>query len=133
MFYRSDDEKLAVARCCAGSLGYWMHFFVGLIFGLLSMASAAFGALAAADVTCTKAGVLRRVMVESEAPDRPLPCAVWQLSHPLEHYSRDWELLWRARNDPGFCDRKVDEYVQRWSDGGWTCVATREWRSTPFR
>jgi hypothetical protein len=127
------DGNPLPAGCWFEFLEYCMRFASGLASGFLAFMAAASAALASPDFTCTNAGALRRIMVETEAPDRPLPCAVWRLSHPLGAYAKNWQLLWRARNDPAFCAQKVDEYVERWSDAGWQCVATREWRSTPFR
>ena len=67
---------------------------------------------------CTHGNLQRRVEILSE-PGLTVPCEV--------HYYKDTEtgderqVLWRAMNEEGYCERKTREFVAKLHDLGWTC------------
>ena len=69
---------------------------------------------------CTHGNLQRRVEIVAE-PDLTVPCEV--------HYYKDTEagderqVLWRAMNEEGYCERKSREFVAKLHNLGWTCGA----------
>ena len=67
---------------------------------------------------CTYGDLQRRVEILSE-PGVTVPCEV--------HYYKDTELpgvrqvLWRATNEAGYCERKTREFIAGLQESGWNC------------
>lgn len=72
---------------------------------------------------CTFGSLERRIEIYRE-PGLLVPCEV--------HYYKDTEapgeqqVLWRAQNEEGFCEARVDEFLTQLSDWGWDCSAGAE-------
>jgi len=70
------------------------------------------------DYHCTIGDLQRRVEILYEAGGA-VPCEV--------HYYKDTEatgerqVLWRALNEAGYCERKAEEFVAKLEDMGWSC------------
>ena len=67
---------------------------------------------------CTYGDLQRRVEILYEA-GLTVPCEV--------HYYKDTEapderqVLWRALNEAGYCERKAQEFIVKLQDDGWDC------------
>lgn len=67
---------------------------------------------------CTSGDMVRRVEIFTE-PGTAVPCEV--------HYFKDteapgeFEVLWRAQADAGYCQARAAEFVARLENWGWTC------------
>ena len=67
---------------------------------------------------CSYGDMERRVEILSE-PGVTVPCEV--------HYYKDTELpgvrqvLWRAANEAGYCERKTQEFIAGLQESGWDC------------
>lgn len=68
---------------------------------------------------CTIGDLQRRVEILYEAGGS-VPCEV--------HYYKDTEttgerqVLWRALNEVGYCERKAQEFIAKLEDMGWSCA-----------
>lgn len=95
-----------------------------LILALLPAAATAEGV----SYSCSYEGLERRVEIVTE-PGVSVPCEV--------HYYKDTEapgereVLWRARNDAEFCERKTAEFVGQLLAWGWTCGVSEPAPSEP--
>ncbi len=69
---------------------------------------------------CTIGDLQRRVEILYEAGGS-VPCEV--------HYYKDTEttderqVLWRALNEEGYCERKAQEFVAKLEEMGWSCAS----------
>ncbi len=76
------------------------------------------GVLLAQDYQCTIGSLQRRIEILYEGA-ASVPCEV--------HYYKDAEaqgerqVLWRALNEEGYCERKTQEFVAKLEDLGWSC------------
>jgi len=74
--------------------------------------------LLAQDYQCTIGSLQRRVEILYEGA-ASVPCEV--------HYYKDTEaqgerqVLWRALNEEGYCERKAQEFIVQLEDMGWSC------------
>jgi len=90
-------------------------FAVVLLMALLPCVSYAEGS---ENYLCTHGTLQRRVEILSE-PGVAVPCEV--------HYYKDTEadderqVLWRALNEAGYCERKTQEFIVKLHNLGWTC------------
>jgi hypothetical protein len=72
---------------------------------------------------CTYGDLQRRVEILYET-GVAVPCEV--------HYYKDTEapgelqVLWRAMNESGYCERKVQELIAQFEEWGWTCGQSDE-------
>ena len=72
---------------------------------------------------CSVDEVTRRVVIYYETGGS-VPCEV--------HYYKDTEepgvrqVLWRARNEEGFCEARASEFVDKLRSMGWTCWEASE-------
>jgi hypothetical protein len=70
------------------------------------------------DYQCTFGDLQRRVVIFYETGVM-VPCEV--------HYYKDTEapgehqVLWRAMNEAGYCERKTDEFIAKMKESGWDC------------
>lgn len=68
---------------------------------------------------CTHGDLQRRVEIFYE-PGMAVPCEV--------HYFKDTEapgesqVLWRALNEQGYCERKTAEFISKLKGSGWNCT-----------
>jgi hypothetical protein len=92
-----------------------MHTFLKfwLVFG------AAIGISNAAYATqCTQDDLTRIVTIVYSEPGQPTPCEVL-----YEKSSEgDSMTLWRAQNQPGYCEERASEFVEKLSQLGWSCT-----------
>ena len=82
-------------------------------------------AMRAGDKSLCKSGAQQRsVQVQYYAEDKSVPCEV--------HYYKDTEqlgmgqVLWRAANEVGFCEKKMAVFLNELSDSGWNCEQRAE-------
>ena len=70
------------------------------------------------DYQCTYGDLQRRVVILYET-GVTVPCEV--------HYYKNTEapgeqqVLWRAMNETGYCERKTEEFVAKLQESGWNC------------
>lgn len=73
------------------------------------------------DYECSHGDLQRRVQIVYET-GVTVPCEV--------HYYKDTEapgerqVLWRALNEEGYCEAKMQEFITKLGSWGWTCTAT---------
>ena len=71
-----------------------------------------------AGTECSYGEMVRRVVIMSE-PGVSVPCEV--------HYYKDSEapgeqqVLWRADNEEGYCEARVEEFLAKLTGWGWNC------------
>lgn len=71
------------------------------------------------DFECSFGDLDRRLVIVSE-PGVSVPCEV--------HYYKEDEqpdghqVLWRATNEAGYCERQADQFKQKLIEWGWTCT-----------
>ena len=72
-----------------------------------------------AQYECKVGDLVRRVEIMYET-GMTLPCEV--------HYFKDTEapgesqVLWRAMNEQGYCEAKVEGFIEKLESSGWTCT-----------
>lgn len=93
----------------------------------LLISSMAWAADEAHDYTCTDSGTRYRIAIFREVPGQELPCSVQTYEHPLGRYSMNWEVPWIVKNQPGFCESKVAEVIEKRRADGWRCMLTKKW------
>lgn len=70
------------------------------------------------DYQCTYGGLQRRIEILYETAVN-VPCEV--------HYFKDTEapderqVLWRALNESGYCEKKTEEFIAKLREWGWDC------------
>lgn len=66
-------------------------------------------------VSCSLKGQTRTVTLTYENPNAVLPCEV--------NYQKPTgtQLLWKASNEAGFCERKMAEFIEKQRSWGWSC------------
>lgn len=90
------------------------HLIVAALAALPATAIAETGA----QYQCTAGELVRRVEIMYET-GMTLPCEV--------HYHKDTEapgesqVLWRAMNEQGYCERKTTEFIEMLESSGWSC------------
>lgn len=73
------------------------------------------------DFECTFGELNRRLVIVSE-PGVSVPCEVHYYKEdeaPGEH-----QVLWRATNEAGYCERQADQLKRKLIEWGWTCTDT---------
>lgn len=71
------------------------------------------------DFECSFGDLDRRLVIVSE-PGVSVPCEVHYYKEdeaPGEH-----QVLWRATNEAGFCERQADQFKLKLIEWGWTCT-----------
>ncbi len=71
------------------------------------------------DFECSFGDLNRRLVIVSE-PGVSVPCEVHyykQDESPGEH-----QVLWRATNEAGYCERQADQFKLKLIEWGWTCT-----------
>ena len=71
------------------------------------------------DFECSFGDLDRRLVIVSE-PGVSVPCEVHYYKEdesPGEH-----QVLWRATNEAGYCERQADQFKQKLIEWGWTCT-----------
>ena len=78
----------------------------------------------AADVAavnvCKNAGQERRVEISYGDPQTKLPCEV-KYKKVTEEPEADPTVLWQAANSAGYCEMKVQEFLDKLQGWGWEC------------
>lgn len=74
-------------------------------------------------------GVSKRIEIERDDPEKDLPCnVVYRPDSGIR------EVIWRARYEEGFCQRKADESRSLLESQGWVCRVDRpDNRSRPYK
>ena len=98
----------------------WMVGGVVTLGGELAMANS---------VSCTMASLERTVELRYENPGDAVPCEI-RYAKPTEGFGE--QVLWRAENQPGYCEARFDEFVDKLRGFGWSCGepstdATDDW------
>ena len=73
------------------------------------------------DFECSFGDLNRRLVIVSE-PGVSVPCEVHYYKEdeaPGEH-----QVLWRATNEAGYCERQADQFKLKLIEWGWTCTDT---------
>lgn len=71
------------------------------------------------DFECSYGDLNRRLVIVSE-PGVSVPCEVHYYKEdeaPGEH-----QVLWRATNEAGYCERQADQFKLKLIEWGWTCT-----------
>ncbi|MDX1518096.1 MAG: hypothetical protein R3288_14715 [Woeseiaceae bacterium] len=71
------------------------------------------------DFECSFGDLNRRLVIVSE-PGVSVPCEVHYYKEdeaPGEH-----QVLWRATNEAGYCERQADQFKMKLIEWGWTCT-----------
>lgn len=88
----------------------------------LVISAALLAGTAVADVTttCTNAGQERIITIVYQDQATKVPCEV--------RYTKDGvtETLWSAQNQLGYCEEKVEAFVEKQRGWGWTCTEAAE-------
>jgi len=72
------------------------------------------------DKSLCKSGKLQRsVQVQYYNQDKQVPCEVQYYKNTEE--PEMGQVLWRAANEVGFCEKKMAVFVDELSDSGWDC------------
>ncbi|GJL77509.1 MAG: hypothetical protein NPINA01_04980 [Nitrospinaceae bacterium] len=69
--------------------------------------------------SCKNGEMKRSVEVQYFAPDRAVPCEVRYYKGP--EAPGMGQVLWRAANEVGFCEKKLAVFVEDLSASGWDC------------
>jgi len=64
---------------------------------------------------CTHGQKERVISLVYPKPGKIVPCQVWYTDDDVT------EILWEAKNKIGYCEQKVEEFVQKQKDWGWRC------------
>lgn len=79
-------------------------------------------ALAGQDFICRKiSNASRHFSIEFENAETGLPCSV--IDKTNQQNPRE---LWRAENEPSYCQDKTRELINRLKAQGWKCTATND-------
>ena len=84
-----------------------------LLIGLLVFSTS----LLNANTTCKKATSIREIDIVYSEPGFKLPCDVTY----KKNESPEIKILWRAQNQPGYCEQKAKEYIETFESLGWVC------------
>ena len=81
----------------------------------LALLIASMAAFAAEDYVCSNNGDKRIVSIIYQNEGAPVPCEV--------QYDKGQgvQILWTAQSEEGFCEARVDEFLQRQESWGWSC------------
>lgn len=94
----------------------YLHFiFPACLLAFSGLASE----VSASSWTCQKAGFTRQVVIYYPAAPAQLPCQVFY-AKPTENAMP--RALWEANNEPGYCEQKAVEFIEKLSSWGWHCV-----------
>jgi len=90
-----------------------------LYFGLLTDAIGQESTRQGDKSLCKSGKLQRRVQVRYYKPEKQVPCEV-------QYYKNNedpgmGQVLWRAANEVGFCEKKMAVLVDALSDSGWDC------------
>ena len=67
---------------------------------------------------CTQGKLVRRVMINYDRPNEPVPCEV-VYSKPTE--GNPDQILWAAINEAGYCEFKANAFRDQLQSRGWSC------------
>ena len=70
-----------------------------------------------ANTTCKKATSIREIDIVYSEPGYKLPCEVTY----KKNESPEIKILWRAQNQPGYCEQKAKEFIETFETQGWVC------------
>ena len=70
-----------------------------------------------ANTTCIKAKSIREIDIVYREPGYTLPCEVTY----KKNESAEIKILWRAQNQPGYCEQKAKEFIETFETQGWVC------------
>lgn len=77
------------------------------------------GELAMANsVSCTMASLERTVELRYDNPGDAVPCEI-RYAKPTEGFGE--QVLWRAENQPGYCEARFGEFLDKLRGFGWSC------------
>jgi len=77
--------------------------------------TAALTATASEDYVCDNNGAKRIVSIVYQNEEQPVPCEV--------RYDKGQgvETLWTAKSEVGFCEARVNEFIEKQESWGWNC------------
>ncbi|MDQ2075511.1 hypothetical protein [Marinimicrobium sp. ABcell2] len=74
---------------------------------------------------CTSGDSERVIEVVYRNPERTLPCEV------RYHKDGESETLWRAQNEPGFCESQAERFASDQEQWGWECEPSNDTDTVP--
>ena len=78
--------------------------------------------LSSANTTCKKATSFREIDIIYSNPGYKVPCEVtYQKSE-----SSEIKILWRAENQPGYCEQQAKDFIEKFEGLGWICESEPE-------
>ena len=84
---------------------------------LLTALLVIYAGLTSANTTCKKATAFREIDIVYSNPGYKLPCEVtYQKSE-----SSEIKILWRAKNQPGYCEEQAKDFIEKFEGLGWIC------------
>ena len=84
---------------------------------LLTALLVIYAGLTSANTTCKKATSFREIDIVYSNPGHKLPCEVtYQKSE-----SSEITILWRAKNQPGYCEEQAKDFIDKFEGLGWIC------------
>jgi hypothetical protein len=80
-------------------------------------------AVPASSWTCRQAGLTRQVLVFYPEAPAQLPCEVIYAKPDENAIPR---ALWKAKNQPNYCEQKAIEFIEKLRSLGWHCVSDKK-------
>ena len=95
-----------------------MKAVLSIIFVTLFSASST--AFADDEFVCANNGEKRIIKIAYQDSEQSVPCEVRYDKGQGE------EVLWSAQSEVGYCEAKVDEFIQKQETWGWSCEKTQQ-------
>ncbi len=73
----------------------------------------------AQSLVCTNGSLERLVELRYDNPGEAVPCSI-VYTKPAEGVPE--QILWNAQNEEGYCEAKLEEFVDKLSGWGWSCA-----------
>jgi hypothetical protein len=96
-----------------------LTIFSLMISGVLTVASGQESKRTGDKSLCKNGDQQRRVQVEYYADNTNVPCEVHYYKHSEQPDMG--QVLWRAANEVGFCEKKMAVFLDELSSSGWEC------------
>ena len=75
-----------------------------------------------ANTTCIKAKSIREIDIVYSKPGYKLPCEVTY----KKSESPEIQILWKAKNQPGYCEQKAKDFIATFETKDWICQSNSE-------
>ena len=90
-----------------------MRFTLSVLF--VAFFCVSFAAIAGEEYVCDNDGEKRIISIAYESNEQPVPCEVRYDKGQGE------QKLWSAQSEAGFCEKKVNEFIEKQESWGWSC------------